>query len=78
MEIGRVTGIDAVEVDGAQEARLTLDVDPRHLALIPANADVQIRATTVFGNKYISFSSPASTPSSKRSPRLRHKWTRSS
>ena len=57
VQIGRVSRIDAVAGDD-QKAKLTLDVDPRHLELIPANAAVEIRATTVFGNKYISFSSP--------------------
>lgn len=57
VEIGRVSRIGAVDADG-QKARLTLDVDPRHLHLIPANVIAEIRATTVFGNKYVSFSSP--------------------
>ena len=58
MEIGRVRRIAAVEAGDAQQARLTLDVDPRYLGLIPANVTAEIRASTVFGNKYISFSSP--------------------
>jgi ABC-type transporter Mla subunit MlaD len=33
-------------------------VNPRYLDHIPANVVAEIQATTVFGNKYISFSSP--------------------
>ena len=38
--------------------RSRLDVDPKYLKYIPKNVDADITATTVFGNKYISFSSP--------------------
>jgi phospholipid/cholesterol/gamma-HCH transport system substrate-binding protein len=65
VEIGRVGRIDMVDVDGTAKARLDLEVNPRYLELIPANVDAQIRATTVFGNKYISFSSPKD-PAAKR------------
>jgi phospholipid/cholesterol/gamma-HCH transport system substrate-binding protein len=58
VEIGRVSRISMIDVDGTQKAKLTLDVDPDYLRFIPSNVDAQIRATTVFGNKYISFSSP--------------------
>ncbi len=46
-------------------AKLTLDVKPRYISYIPANVVAEIRATTVFGNKYISFSSPEN-PSAQR------------
>ena len=58
VEIGRVAEIDMVDERGTPMAKLTLDVNPRYLNYIPANAVAEIRATTVFGNKYISFSSP--------------------
>jgi phospholipid/cholesterol/gamma-HCH transport system substrate-binding protein len=58
VEIGRVSRIGMVDVDGTQKAQLTLDINPDYLRFIPTNVDAQIRATTVFGNKYISFSSP--------------------
>jgi phospholipid/cholesterol/gamma-HCH transport system substrate-binding protein len=58
VEIGRVGTIDAVEVGGRPGAKLTLQVDPRYIRLIPANVDANIKATTVFGNKYVAFSSP--------------------
>ena len=55
--------------DGGQSrARLVLDVEPRYLDMIPANVNAQLRATTVFGNKYISFLSPADPSSDKLKP----------
>lgn len=57
--IGRLVSAGVVS-DGRQaRAKLLLDVKPQYLPLIPANVDAQLRATTVFGNKYISFLSPA-------------------
>jgi phospholipid/cholesterol/gamma-HCH transport system substrate-binding protein len=58
VQIGRVDTVDAIDDDGTPAAELALAVDPQYVDLIPANAAVAIRATTVFGNKYISFSSP--------------------
>ena len=65
VEIGRVARIGMVDEDGTQKAKLTLDVNPRYISYIPANVVAEIRATTVFGNKYISFSSPEN-PSAQR------------
>ncbi|MGU3499993.1 MCE family protein [Mycobacterium sp. C31M] len=56
VEIGRVSRIAGTD-DG--QARLTLQVDPRYLALLPGNVAAEIKATTVFGNKYVALSSPA-------------------
>jgi phospholipid/cholesterol/gamma-HCH transport system substrate-binding protein len=58
VEIGRVGTIAAVDVGGQPRAKLSLQVDPRYIRLIPANVDANIKATTVFGNKYVAFSSP--------------------
>ena len=58
VEIGRVATIGVVDVDGTPKAKLILDVDPKYIDFIPANVVVDIKATTVFGNKYVSFSSP--------------------
>ncbi|CRZ17094.1 MCE family protein [Mycolicibacterium neworleansense] len=63
--IGRLASIDVVTVDDNPEAKLTLDVKPQYLKLIPENVTAELRATTVFGNKYISFLSPEN-PSAKR------------
>ena len=58
VEIGRVSGISEVEHDGKPAAKLTLGVNPKYVNLIPDNVDANIVATTVFGNKYVSFTSP--------------------
>jgi phospholipid/cholesterol/gamma-HCH transport system substrate-binding protein len=58
VEIGRVGAVDQVSVGGEPRAKITLDVDPKYLKYIPRNVEANINATTVFGNKYISFSSP--------------------
>jgi phospholipid/cholesterol/gamma-HCH transport system substrate-binding protein len=65
VEIGRVARIDMVDEHGTPKAKLTLDVKPNYISYIPANVLAEIRATTVFGNKYISFSSPEN-PSAQR------------
>ncbi len=58
VEIGRVARIDAAEVDGAEQAMITLEVNDRYLPSIPSNVVADVRASTVFGNKYVSFNSP--------------------
>jgi phospholipid/cholesterol/gamma-HCH transport system substrate-binding protein len=58
VSIGRVAGISEVEHDGKPAAKFALDVDPKYVDLIPANVIAKIQATTVFGNKYVSFTSP--------------------
>ncbi|BBZ78939.1 Mce family protein Mce2A [Mycolicibacterium anyangense] len=58
VEVGRVTSISAVNENGEQRAKLNLEVQPRFVKLIPANVDAQIKASTVFGNKYVAFTSP--------------------
>jgi phospholipid/cholesterol/gamma-HCH transport system substrate-binding protein len=58
VEIGRVSNVAEQDVDGRPAAKLTLDVNPRYIDLIPANVDADITASTVFGKKYVSFASP--------------------
>ncbi|OBI41362.1 MCE-family protein MCE1A, partial [Mycobacterium kyorinense] len=58
VEVGRVAEISEVDRDGRPAAKLALDVDPKYVKLIPANVDAKIQATTVFGNKYVSFTAP--------------------
>ncbi|MCZ4076876.1 MCE family protein [Rhodococcus sp. H36-A4] len=60
VEVGRVGSIS--QEDGM--ARLDLDLDPSMLSLIPSNAAVEIKSTTVFGAKYVNFVVPAD-PSSQ-------------
>jgi phospholipid/cholesterol/gamma-HCH transport system substrate-binding protein len=65
VEIGRVGEVEAFNVGGLPSAKITLNVDRKYLKLIPQNVDAAIVATTVFGNKYIAFSSPKN-PSPRR------------
>jgi phospholipid/cholesterol/gamma-HCH transport system substrate-binding protein len=57
--IGRVGTIaETTGADGKPAAKFTLDVYPRYLSLIPANVNADIKASTVFGGKYVSFTTP--------------------
>jgi phospholipid/cholesterol/gamma-HCH transport system substrate-binding protein len=60
--IGRVAGEpnapEAITVGDQSKAKLTLLVDPQYMDLIPQNVNARLQATTVFGNKYVSFISP--------------------
>ncbi|OKH73206.1 MCE-family protein MCE1A [Mycobacterium sp. SWH-M1] len=58
VEIGRVGEVEQVTVGDEPRAKIVLEVDPKYLDLIPQNVNADISATTVFGNKYVSFSSP--------------------
>ncbi|MET7768026.1 MCE family protein [Nocardia sp. NPDC005366] len=60
VEIGRVASVEYTD----SGARLRLEVSPDKLKLVPSNAAVDIRSTTVFGAKYVNFvipDAPAST-----------------
>ena len=63
--IGRVADVTEVSVGDTPKAKLTLNVNPKYVHLIPQNVDTKIQATTVFGNKYVSFTSPEN-PTKKR------------
>jgi len=62
VQVGSVTSID-VRSDG--QAAIHLAIDPKQLHLIPANAQVDVASTTVFGAKSIEMVSPAD-PSAQR------------
>jgi phospholipid/cholesterol/gamma-HCH transport system substrate-binding protein len=65
VQIGRVASISEVQQDGKPAAKLALDIYPRYMKLIPANVNAKIVATTIFGQKYVSFTSPRN-PSPQR------------
>ena len=65
VQIGRVAAISEIMRDRKPAAELVLDVYPRYLALIPANVNADIKASTVFGNKYVSLTTP-NNPSPQR------------
>lgn len=54
VQIGHVSDISYT----GDHARLTLAISPDQLKLVPANATVDIRSTTVFGAKYVNFIEP--------------------
>jgi len=56
--IGRVAHIKEITRDNRPAAEFTLDIYQQYLTLIPANVDINIVATTVFGTKYVSLTSP--------------------
>jgi phospholipid/cholesterol/gamma-HCH transport system substrate-binding protein len=58
VEIGRVSGISEITRDGKPAAKVVLDVTPKYVNMIPANVAAEVKATTVFGNKYVALSSP--------------------
>lgn len=68
VEIGRVATISEITRDGKPAAKFTLDVYPRYLSLIPSNVDANIRATTVFGGKYVSLTTPKNPSLQRLSP----------
>ena len=68
VEIGRVAAVDAVNVDGTPMARLALDVARDDVGLLPANVDAEIKASTVFGNKYVALSTPAKPDAARVNP----------
>ncbi|OBJ11525.1 MCE-family protein MCE1A [Mycobacterium sp. 1482292.6] len=69
VEIGRVGSIAETVRDGKPAAKFTLEVYPRYLKLIPSNVNADIKATTVFGGKYVSLTTPANPSPQKISSR---------
>jgi phospholipid/cholesterol/gamma-HCH transport system substrate-binding protein len=65
VEIGRVSEVNEETVGDDTKAKIILEIDKKYLNLIPRNVDAKISATTVFGNKYVSFTSPKN-PSPQR------------
>ncbi|EFG76930.1 virulence factor Mce family protein [Mycobacterium parascrofulaceum ATCC BAA-614] len=68
VEIGRVGDISETVRDGKPAAKFTLDVYPRYLSLIPSNVNADIKATTVFGGKYVSLTTPKNPSPQKLNP----------
>jgi phospholipid/cholesterol/gamma-HCH transport system substrate-binding protein len=58
VEIGRVSAISEITHDGRPAAKLVLDVTPKYVKLIPVNVAAAVKASTVFGNKYVALTSP--------------------
>ncbi|MFC9789380.1 MCE family protein [Rhodococcus sp. NPDC127528] len=64
VQVGKVASIE--EEDG--QAQLNLAMDPSMLHLIPSNAKVEIKSTTVFGAKYVNFVVPDQPSSTSLTP----------
>jgi len=60
VEIGKVGATDEVDAGGVPKAKITLNVNSKYIGLIPRNVSAEIKATTLFGNKYVTFESPKS------------------
>jgi phospholipid/cholesterol/gamma-HCH transport system substrate-binding protein len=58
VQIGRVTKITEITEGDKPKAELSLDVEDKYIGLIPYNVEGAIKATTVFGNKYVALTSP--------------------
>ncbi|MEH3140661.1 MAG: MCE family protein [Mycobacterium kyogaense] len=56
--IGRVVEVRPDSTDALPSARILVDVKTRYLNLLPRNIETTITASTVFGNKYVAFTSP--------------------
>lgn len=61
VQVGRVSAIKG----GREPVELKLEIDPDQIKYIPANVEAQIRATTVFGAKFVDLVYPED-PSPKR------------
>lgn len=68
VQIGRVAKISAVQHEGRPAAKFALDVYPRYIKLIPANVNAKIVATTLFGGKYVEFTTPKNPTSQRVTP----------
>ncbi|OBK14123.1 MCE family protein [Mycobacterium asiaticum] len=61
VQIGRVGDIQEKLKDGKPAAKFTLEIYPEYIGpngVVPENVDAQIKATTVFGGKYVSLTTP--------------------
>lgn len=58
VQIGRVSSISETTHGGRPAAKIVLDVAPKYVKRIPANVVADVKATTVFGNKYVALSAP--------------------
>jgi phospholipid/cholesterol/gamma-HCH transport system substrate-binding protein len=70
VQIGRVSRISEITHDGRPAAELVLDVIPKYIRGIPSNVLGTIKATTVFGNKYVALTSPKNPASQPITPSI--------
>lgn len=65
VQVGRVVAISGGDSEAASPVKLRLDIDPDQIRFIPANVEARIRATTIFGAKFVDLVYPDS-PSAER------------
>ncbi|CDO06770.1 MCE family protein [Mycolicibacterium cosmeticum] len=53
VQVGKVAAISGGDTDSAAPVKLRLDIDPDQIRYIPANVEARIRATTIFGAKFV-------------------------
>ncbi|WP_406814047.1 MCE family protein [Mycobacterium sp. M23085] len=58
VQIGRVASISETTHDGKPAAQIVLGITPKYVRQIPANVVAAVKATTVFGNKYVALVAP--------------------
>jgi phospholipid/cholesterol/gamma-HCH transport system substrate-binding protein len=61
VQIGRVDTITEINRDGKPGAKFILDIYPQYIGpngVVPDNVNAQVKATTVFGGKYVSLTTP--------------------
>ena len=66
--VGRLKSVHAETRGGQSGAKLLLEVEPHYLDMMPANVEADLRATTVFGNKFVSLLTPKSPSPDKLKP----------
>ena len=65
VQVGKVSAISGGNSESAAPVSLRLEIDPDQIRFIPANVEARIRATTIFGAKFVDLVYPDS-PSSQR------------
>ncbi len=68
VQVGRVVAISGGDSEAAASVKLRLDIDPDQIRFIPANVEARIRATTIFGAKFVDLVYPDE-------PERRSGWT---
>ncbi len=53
VQVGKVTAISGGNTESSAPVSLRLDIDPDQIRYIPANVEARIRATTIFGAKFV-------------------------
>lgn len=69
VEVGRVKSITPTMDNGREAAQFKLDIKPQYVKLMPKNVVGDVQASTIFGNKYVSLSTPPNPDSARITPK---------